>query len=197
MSVTFRHLDPMVGVPVLYNRPRLKAQGSSSCDFLTPRSPVKARALADRGEMEINLSDPIEWIDRGNLPPCPGVYVISKESPGGVIYIGLTASKGGLRARLRQFNRSAITGIKGHAGGLTYHRVFAGDVGDLSVRVHSVEQFDYDWMLVRAYVAYIERRLLIARDSAGTAYHYFICVRWAGQCRYFSHDRLGRALTSA
>ena len=150
----------MVGVPVLYNRPRLKAQGPCQSGFLTPRSPVKARALADRGEMEIGFSDPLEWADRGKLSTSPGVYAINKASAGGVIYIGLTASKGGLRARLRQFNRSAITGIKGHAGGLTYHRVFAGDVGDLSVRVHSVEQFDYDWMLVRAYVAYIERRLL-------------------------------------
>lgn len=33
--------DPMVGVPVLYNRPRLKAQGPCRSGFLTPRSPVK------------------------------------------------------------------------------------------------------------------------------------------------------------
>lgn len=41
----------MVGVPVLYNRPRLKAQGPCHCGFLTPRSPVNregARRLGIR-----------------------------------------------------------------------------------------------------------------------------------------------------
>jgi len=96
----------------------------------------------------------------GKLPTSPGIYVIDKASAGGVVYIGLTAGKGGLRGRLRQFHRSASTGIRGHAGGLTYFRAFAGDVNGLSVRVHVVERFDYDPMLMSAYVAHIERRLL-------------------------------------
>lgn len=110
--------------------------------------------------MEISFSDWLVWASRGELPKSPGVYVINKASAGGVIYIGLTAGKGGLRGRLRKFHRSATKGMKGHAGGLTFFRVFAGDVSDLSVRVHAVEQFVHDPKFMSAYVANIERRLL-------------------------------------
>lgn len=39
----------MVGVPVLYNRPRLKAQGPCRSGFLTPRSPVNMRGRSQIG----------------------------------------------------------------------------------------------------------------------------------------------------
>ena len=109
--------------------------------------------------MEISFSGRFLWDSRGELPKSPGVYVINKASAGGVIYIGLTAGKGGLRGRLRKFHRSATKGMKGHAGGLTFFRVFSGDVSDLSVRVHAVEQFGHDPIFMSAYVAHVERRL--------------------------------------
>lgn len=41
--------DPMVGVPVLYNGPRLKAQGPCCSGFPTPRSPVNMRGRSQIG----------------------------------------------------------------------------------------------------------------------------------------------------
>ena len=38
--------------------------------------------------------------------------------------------------RLRTFHRSATTGNKGHAGGITYHGMFGPYVDDLSIQVH-------------------------------------------------------------
>ena len=154
--------------------------------------------------MEITLTDPLEWSSRGELPGCPGVYVISKDSAGGVIYIGLTAARSGLRGRIRNFHRSATSGVKGHAGGMTFNKAFRGDVGGLSVRVHAVEQFDYDWALVGAYVAYIERRLIWEREShrsvlSGGRYALQTepqcrCVPIEGQIDRFPGKSLGLAL---
>ena len=110
--------------------------------------------------MEINLSEPFRWEDRAKLPQVAGVYVISKDSEGDVIYIGLTGGKGGLRNRIRAFNRATQDGVSAHAGGRTYHRIFGDDVTDLSVRVHDVEDFPYDASLAGPYIAYVERRLI-------------------------------------
>jgi len=43
--------DPMVGVPVLYNRPRLKAQGPCYRGFPTPRSPVNCEGARRSGSV--------------------------------------------------------------------------------------------------------------------------------------------------
>lgn len=110
--------------------------------------------------MEIKLTNRVEWENLADVPDVSGVYVISKDSVGDVIYIGLTDGRGGLRKRLRTFNRAAHDGISKHAGGRTYHRTFGPDVSDLSVRVHPVTNFEYERELVKAWVAYVERRLI-------------------------------------
>jgi|GEM_PF-948060 len=151
----------MVGVPVLYNRPRLKAQGPCTCGFLTPRSPVSiARALADWGLLELALSHPVAWIDRAGLPDRAGVYVIARGDPTNTVYIGRTWGAKGIRNRIRAFHRSATTGQKGHAGGVTFHSVFEGDASGLFVTMHLPDGIDPKPEILHPYIAYAERRLI-------------------------------------
>lgn len=153
--------DPMVGVPVLYNRPRIKAQGPCTCGFLTPRSPVRiARALADRGIMGLQLNEPIAWTERASLPQLVGIYVIARGELSNSVYIGRTWAAKGIRGRIRQFNRSAVTGKKGHAGGVTFHCLFDGDTSGLWVSVHLPEGIDAKPEILHPYIAYAERRLI-------------------------------------
>lgn len=108
----------------------------------------------------MHLSEWVPWSDRGLQPACAGIYVIGKGHPASVIYIGLTRGKGGLRNRIRAFNRSAVTGQSGHAGGVTYHKTFGGDVEDLHVRVHSAIAIKTDLKILIPYILYAERRLI-------------------------------------
>ena len=73
----------------------------------------------------------VKWKDRNTLPNLkfPGVYAIARSEHDitgeafswrpEIIYIGMTNSRGGLRSRLRQFERTII-GKSGHGGA---HRV--------------------------------------------------------------------------
>lgn len=62
--------------------------------------------------------------------------------------------------RLRTFHRSATTGNKGHAGGVTYHGMFGPDVDDLSIQVHVKDRGDWTADVHHAYIAYVERLLI-------------------------------------
>lgn len=57
--------------------------------------------------LNLHLSEWLAWSERNAQPNLPGVYVIAKERPGNVIYIGRTWGAGGLRDRLAAFHRSA------------------------------------------------------------------------------------------
>jgi len=108
----------------------------------------------------LHLSDWFEWDHRGDTPDLPGIYVIAKNSVGDIVYIGRTWGVGGLRDRLRAFNRSATTGVKGHAGGVTYHNTIGADVSDLRVRVHQPIAINPNFAIIRPYIEYAERRLI-------------------------------------
>lgn len=79
-----------------------------------------------------------------------------------IIYIGRTWGDGGLRSRLRAFNRSATTGEKGHAGGVTYYTTFGPSVSDLMVQHHVPTVINPDEKILRPYLEYAERRLIWA-----------------------------------
>jgi hypothetical protein len=106
------------------------------------------------------LSEWLPWADRKNVPDTPGVYVIAKAKPGNTIYIGRTWAGGGLRERLSAFHRSATTGLKGHAGGVTFHRVFGPMTLDLFACVHQTVAINPDPRIMRPYIEYAERRLI-------------------------------------
>lgn len=106
---------------------------------------------------ELHLSEELNWNERGNLPSVPGVYVISKDY---TIYVGRTWGSGGLKDRIRAFNRSATTGEKGHAGGVTYFGTFGLSVSDLKVRFHVPLAINPDERILRPYLEYAERRLI-------------------------------------
>lgn len=106
---------------------------------------------------ELHLSEAINWDKRGTLPSSSGVYVISK---GDTVYVGRTWGVGGLRERIRAFHRSATTGAKGHAGGVTFHEKFGPEVSNLKVKVHVPLAINPDKKIMRPYIEYAERRLI-------------------------------------
>jgi hypothetical protein len=105
-----------------------------------------------------------EWIAASALeevPEAKGVYSIAKGGPSRVIYMGRTWGSDGLRGRLRAFLRSARTGLKSHAGGVTYHERFGPSVEDLHFAVHVSSVIMDDIPEIRyAYLQYVERRLI-------------------------------------
>lgn len=107
----------------------------------------------------MHLSDWISWNDRSALPDEPGVYVIADETHA-TIYIGRTWGSGGIRDRIRAFHRSATTGGKGHAGGVTFNRAYGGNVEHLHVRVHRPIAVNPNDAILRPYIEYAERRLI-------------------------------------
>jgi len=110
--------------------------------------------------LELALSHPIAWTDRASLPDSAGVYVIARGDPGNTVYIGRTWGAKGIRNRIRAFHRSATTGQKGHAGGVTFHGMFEGDTSDLFVMVHLPDGIDPKPEILHPYIAYAERRLI-------------------------------------
>lgn len=86
--------------------------------------------------------------------------MIGKGSPQNVVYVGRTWGAGGLRDRLRAFHRSATSGLKGHAGGLTYHGRFGSDMSDVSVRVHLPIAINQADQFLRPYIDFAEKRVL-------------------------------------
>ena len=110
--------------------------------------------------MGLHLTEPIEWADRSALPQQAGIYLISRGEPTNTVYIGRTWAAKGIRNRIRQFHRSASTGKKGHAGGVTFHGVFNGDTSGLWVSVHVPDGIDVTDHILHPYIAYAERRLI-------------------------------------
>lgn len=110
--------------------------------------------------MGLTLTEPIEWEERASLPDCAGVYVIARGEPTNTVYIGRTWGAKGVRNRIRQFHRSASTGMKGHAGGVTFHGMFDGNMTDLWVSTHLPEGIPVSPEILHPYIAYAERRLI-------------------------------------
>jgi hypothetical protein len=104
-----------------------------------------------------------EWIAATSLeevPEAKGVYSIAKGAPGKVIYIGRTWGNDGLRGRLRAFLRSAKTGLKSHAGGVTHHEKFGPSIDDLHFAVHVSRVVRDEPEILHAYLQFVERRLI-------------------------------------
>ena len=94
-----------------------------------------------------------------SVPPDPGVYMISKA--GVTIYIGKTWGVDGLRGRLADFHRSAASGQKGHAGGVTFYGKFGViDPAYIAVCVHVPVIVRRDPEVLFPYIQYVERRLI-------------------------------------
>lgn len=92
-------------------------------------------------------------------PTDAGVYVISKG--GVVIYIGKSWGGDGLRGRLADFHRSASTGQKGHAGGVTFYGKFGQlDPSHIAACVHVPTIIRRDPEVLYPYIQYVERRLI-------------------------------------
>ena len=110
--------------------------------------------------MELPLTEPIEWDQRGSLPERAGVYVISFVYARKTIYIGRTWGAKGIRNRIRAFHRSATTGRKGHAGGVTFYSIFSGDTRGLRVAAHLADSIDPAPGILHPYISYAERRMI-------------------------------------
>lgn len=78
--------------------------------------------------------------------------MIAKGDPSNTVYIGRTWGTRGIRGRIRQFNRSALTGQKGHAGGVTFHGLFDGDTTGLFVSVHLPNGIDFKPEILHPYI---------------------------------------------
>lgn len=109
---------------------------------------------------ELYLSDWFEWARRHELPQAPGIYIIARGDMREIVYIGRTWGSGGLRDRIRSFHRSASTGQKGHAGGVTFHQKVGPAVDALFVRVHSPLAINPVDKIMRPYLDYAERRFI-------------------------------------
>jgi hypothetical protein len=110
--------------------------------------------------MNLHLSEWLPWELREQLPDGPGVYLIAEGVPGRTVYIGKTWGEFGLRGRVRAFHRSASTGLKGHAGGLTYNQRRGAPLDDLFVAVHVPTVVRSDPEVLYPYIHYVERRLI-------------------------------------
>lgn len=109
--------------------------------------------------MNILISAPSAWTQRTALPNEPGVYLITKGDE--IIYIGKTWGGEGLRGRISDFHRSATTGMKGHAGGVTFFGKFGPiDPATISVAVHVPVVVRRDAEILNPYIQYVERRLI-------------------------------------
>lgn len=108
----------------------------------------------------MELSHPVAWSERATLADKAGVYVIARGEPNNTVYIGRTWGTKGIRNRIRAFHRSAMTGQKGHAGGVTYHELFGADTSGLLVSVHLPDGIGDRSESLRPYIAYAERKLI-------------------------------------
>lgn len=109
--------------------------------------------------MNIHLTPSMPWAERAALPNEPGVYVIAKA--GVVIYVGKTWGGDGLRGRIADFHRSATTGLKGHAGGVTFFGKYGPiDPSDITVSVHAPIILRRDADILYPYIQFVERRLI-------------------------------------
>jgi len=110
--------------------------------------------------LEVIFTPFVGWSERTALPDAPGVYEIAKGEEANLIYVGRTWCRGGLRDRIAAFHRSASTGRKGHAGGVTYHSLFGPDVSDLLVAAHVPVAINPAAHILRPYVDFAEKRAI-------------------------------------
>lgn len=110
--------------------------------------------------MNLHLSEWLPWSERDRAPQTAGVYVIAKDRPANVIYVGRTWGQGGLRDRLGSFHRSATTGQKGHAGGVTFHGKLGPLAPELFFCVHTTVAINPAPQILHTYIEYAERRLI-------------------------------------
>lgn len=109
--------------------------------------------------MNIHLTQWTPWAERASLSADAGVYVIAKA--GEVVYVGKSWGAGGLRGRLADFHRSATTGQKGHAGGVTFFEKYGAiNADEISVAVHVPIAVRREPEILYPYVQYVERRLI-------------------------------------
>jgi hypothetical protein len=152
----------MVGVPVAIQQAlRLKAMGTVIVRF--SNTPITSHGTRGRSRfgaaMGIILSESIPWAQRASVTTDAGVYVITKAGDG--VYIGKSWGGDGLRGRLTAFHRSATTGERGHAGGVTFHNSFGAICADeISVAVHVPFTIRRDAEILYPYLLYVERRLI-------------------------------------
>ncbi len=76
-----------------------------------------------------------------------------------IVYIG-EAHKQTLRKRWSDFNRSAQTGKRGHAGGRTYHDRFGRVQGHLYVAASAPDKRDWTPRCRSLFIAYVESKLI-------------------------------------
>jgi len=76
-----------------------------------------------------------------------------------IVYIGETHRQT-LQKRWSDFNRSAQTGKKGHAGGRTYHDRFSRIRDDLYVAAYTPEQPDWTPRCRSFFISRVESRLI-------------------------------------
>ena len=114
----------------------------------------------------------VGWDQRESIPGCRsnGVYLlahfqnavpIGNASPleENIIYIGETHHQG-LAKRWRDFHRSASTGRKSHAGGMTYYERFKELSGDLYVAASVTFPSSWSERQRCFYIRYAEARLV-------------------------------------
>ena len=104
-----------------------------------------------------SFSEWLKWAGRGDLPKVPGIYRVAKSKPSNIIYCGKSWGDGGVRKRVSAFHYSATTGLKRHAGGVTYHHKFGKSVRDLLVSVHIPYAINTDPEILWMYIRYAER----------------------------------------
>lgn len=110
--------------------------------------------------MGFRITEPISWENRKELPELAGVYLIAKGKVSNLIYIGRTWGRKGIRNRIRAFHRSATTGKKGHAGGVTFYGKMGGNTDGLLVSTHLADDISPAPEILRPYISYAERRLI-------------------------------------
>lgn len=114
-----------------------------------------------------------QWAQRGNIGNAggPGVYLLAHIPQGSVpdgsasplderiVYIGETHRQT-LAKRWGDFDRSARTGNRGHAGGRTYHERFRTIQSNLYVAAYTPGQSDWTPRCRSFFLRYIESKLV-------------------------------------
>jgi hypothetical protein len=119
--------------------------------------------------IKIQFSSWSIWRDKNNLENIkfPGIYIIAKFKSNlsrkvdlkdkDIIYMGETCSS--LQKRLRQFNRSAFKGARGHSGGSSYRKKYNDKGENLYISIFPVFNISDNIRLL--YIRYIERKMIL------------------------------------
>lgn len=120
---------------------------------------VREGARGSGAAVDIFLTEPKPWSDRGNAPTNAGVYVIKKKNE--IVYIGETKGRQGLFRRLREFNNAATNGTGPHAGGRTFHAKFGViNPAEITFQYHDAVAAGIEEGIRVPYVLYVERLLI-------------------------------------